>query len=326
MTRSAHTAASADVFRLDPAVRNTLEEMSVELAATGGETNSSDWLLKVREYGLSLPLEFRRELRALQRHSGEAGSLLVRGLPVGGSVPPTPMASGSVQRSTTVPAALLMLVACSLGEPVAFRAEKSGVLVQDVVPVPGSEDFQGNEGSVLLSFHTENAFHQHRPDYVLLLCLRADHERVSGLRVACIRRAYPRLDATTKAALRRAEFVTVPPPSFGSSGAETPPHAVLCGDPADPDIVVDFAATRPLTPAANTALLALQDNLAATADTHYLERGDLAIVDNHVALHGRTAFQPRYDGRDRWLQRAFSVRDLRRSRDHRPKDGHVLVR
>jgi L-asparagine oxygenase len=43
-------------------------------------------------------------------------------------------------------------------------------------------------------------------------------------------------------------------------------------------------------------------------------------------VHGRTAFTPRYDGRDRWLQRIFSLRDLRRSRDFRPDDGHVLVR
>ncbi|GAQ60052.1 L-asparagine oxygenase [Streptomyces scabiei] len=47
---------------------------------------------------------------------------------------------------------------------------------------------------------------------------------------------------------------------------------------------------------------------------------------HRITLHGRSAFTPRYDGRDRWLQRTFAFSDLRRSRDHRPGDGTVLVK
>jgi L-asparagine oxygenase len=42
-------------------------------------------------------------------------------------------------------------------------------------------------------------------------------------------------------------------------------------------------------------------------------------------VHGRTGFAPRYDGKDRWLQRTFVMNDLRRSRFQRPGDGYVLV-
>jgi alpha-ketoglutarate-dependent taurine dioxygenase len=41
-----------------------------------------------------------------------------------------------------------------------------------------------------------------------------------------------------------------------------------------------------------------------------LEPGDLLVVDNTVAVHGRSPFPARYDGTDRWLQRAFVVADL----------------
>ena len=37
--------------------------------------------------------------------------------------------------------------------------------------------------------------------------------------------------------------------------------------------------------------------------------GDLLIVDNRRAVHGRSQFTPRYDGFDRWLQRMSVVRD-----------------
>ena len=38
--------------------------------------------------------------------------------------------------------------------------------------------------------------------------------------------------------------------------------------------------------------------------------GDLLIIDNTVAVHGRSPFTPRFDGTDRWLQRTFVVSDL----------------
>jgi L-asparagine oxygenase len=225
-----------------------------------------------------------------------------------------------------VPAAVLLTVACGLGDPTAFLPEKSGALVQDVVPVPGKEEFQGNAGSVLLSFHNENAFHPHRPDFVLLLCLRADHDGVAGLRTACVRQVLPLLDERTRETLRQPVFSTQPPPSFGTGGEPTPPHPVLFGADEDPDMRVDLAATTPLTPEAGAALRELGELFETAARTERLVPGDLAIVDNRVTVHGRTAFRPRYDGRDRWLQRSFALADFRRSRGHRPDDGYVIAK
>jgi len=41
-----------------------------------------------------------------------------------------------------------------------------------------------------------------------------------------------------------------------------------------------------------------------------LDDGDLLVIDNDRAVHGRTAFTPRYDGTDRWLRRALVVTSL----------------
>ncbi|WP_350277763.1 TauD/TfdA family dioxygenase [Kribbella sp. HUAS MG21] len=313
---------------LDSADRDLAELVARGVVSAGdGWVNSGTWLDAAAAGYHELPVALRRTLADFRRHSGGSGSLLIRGLPVDErAVPDTPSVSGSVQKEGTVPAALLTLVAHGLGDPAAYLAEKSGALVHDVVPVPGSEAFQGNEGSVLLSFHNENAFHPHKPDYVLLLCLRADHERQAGLRVACIRTALDKLSKECVETLFRPEYITAPPPSFGDEGALTEPHSILSGAGDDPDVLVDFAATKPLTADGEAAVRELQTVFAATADTIYLEPGDLAVVDNRVAVHGRTSFTPRYDGRDRWLQRTFSLRDLRASRDLRPQDSHVLVR
>jgi hypothetical protein len=58
---------------------------------------------------------------------------------------------------------------------------------------------------------------------------------------------------------------------------------------------------------------ALETLAAAVAEHHtgvVLEAGDLLVVDNALAVHGRTPFTPRFDGSDRWLQRTFVVADL----------------
>ena len=41
-----------------------------------------------------------------------------------------------------------------------------------------------------------------------------------------------------------------------------------------------------------------------------LVAGDLLIIDNRRAVHGRSAFTPAYSGADRWLKRAYLVERL----------------
>jgi alpha-ketoglutarate-dependent taurine dioxygenase len=45
--------------------------------------------------------------------------------------------------------------------------------------------------------------------------------------------------------------------------------------------------------------------------------GDVLILDNYRAVHGRQAFAARFDGTDRWLRRINITRDPRRSREYR---------
>ena len=328
MTQAPYVPATADgTVRHGTRTLARLGRVATELLDRASDrVDDPAWVDSARRAWEDTPTEVRCTIREFRRHSGPDGSLVLRKLPIGaGHLPPTPMVKGSVQHTPSLPAAMLLLFGAGLGDPAAFAAEKSGALVQDVVPVPGQEEVQGNVGSVELTFHTENAFHPHRPDYVMLLCLRLDHEGVAQLRTSCVRRVLPLLTPRTREALGRPEYVTEAPPSFGLIGEGTA-HAVLTGDPEDPDWCFDEAATRGMTPKARAALAELGE-VAHRAYTGVLLRpGDLAIVDNRVTLHGRSAFTPRYDGRDRWLQRTFAFSDLRRSRDHRPGDGTVLVK
>ena len=54
--------------------------------------------------------------------------------------------------------------------------------------------------------------------------------------------------------------------------------------------------------------------------SHCLRAGQIIMVDNRRAVHGRSAFYPKYDGYDRFLIRCFAVFDLERTNYARETD------
>lgn len=310
---------------LTEAERAELGALADDLLTSGvREIDSPGWVRTARNLSCEVPRRVRIELRGYRRHSGDDGFLLLQGLPVDEKrLPVTPMVAESVQRMASRSASMLALIALQLGEVVAYFGEKRGALVQDVVPVAGMESMQGNAGSDELEFHVENAFHAERPDFICLLCLRPDRDGAAGLRVATYRKAVHLLSERDRQVLREVRFVTEAPRSFGGIGAAVR-HAVLEGSTEDPDIRVDFATTRPADDDAARSMVELRKALARVQETLTLGAGDLAIVDNRIAAHGRTAFRPRYDGADRWLLRSYVRVNLRSSRALRPGDGHIV--
>ena len=73
------------------------------------------------------------------------------------------------------------------------------------------------------------------------------------------------------------------------------------------------------------ALDELREAFLTVSASLVLQSGEMAFVDNRIAIHGRTAFVPRYDGCDRWLHRTFVHLDNRRTRGHRAGNGAVLA-
>lgn len=317
---------STFTLELDHEERSDLSGLAEETARIPpGLLDDPAWLVEARRLSCRLPVRLAEALRAFRQDAGRDGILTFSGLPVDDrTLPDTPTVRDSVERTPRIPAAVAMLLGQQLGEVVAYRDEKQGALVQNVVPVRSLAHSQSNAGSVLLELHNENAFHPHRPDHIGLLCLRSDHEERAGTLVSSVRNALPCLDPADVAVLNSPRFVTEPPPSFGSGDATTS-HPVLGGSIQDPDIRVDFNATRALDEEAGEALERLGAALMKVSSSLVLRPGEIVFVDNRLVVHGRTDFTPRYDGRDRWLHRIYVHLDSRRSSSHRLGRGPVLV-
>jgi L-asparagine oxygenase len=276
-----------------------------------------------------LPLELKDCLRKFRRYGSPSGGMLVRGCPVF-EVPRTPE-DPMLCVGTTLPAAgVLGIIAAVIGDQYGFQPELAGHIVQDIVPVAGFEKTQQSLSSEAdLYKHVESAFTEDRPDHVALFCLRGDHDKVARTTLSPVEAMLPRLSAAAVDALRQPRFKTTVDASFlRGIGSLDPiyigPIRVLTGSMSHPRIRADFAETSGLDVAAHAALDELRQAADDAAIEIQLEPGDLLLIDNHHALHGRTPFRARGDGADRWLLRTFITRDLSRSEAHRPGDGRVI--
>lgn len=256
-----------------------------------------------------IPGQLHAALAEFREGTSNSGYLLIKGVRTG-DIPDTPLAYGTQELIGHATNGTLALVADMLGSLIGYADEKNGDLVHDVHPVRGEEERMENSGSVAFDFHTENAHHPLRPDFLGLLSLRQGHEGTTATRVASIRHAIAHLPRAETAVLRQLQFRTLFPTSFTRGGVGERPttleHRVLFGAPGLEFLRFDSFNTKPIGSEAEQALEALAEALEAVCVEVVLEPGDLLLVNNHVAAHGRSAFTPRYDGQDRWLRRFYS--------------------
>lgn len=249
-------------------------------------------------------------LRAFAADPGPDGTLLLRGVATGEvpATPPSPTAPTAKDHRSEL---ALLAVARLLGEPVGYAPEHGGSIVQNLVPTREDVGRQTSTSSgVDLAFHTETAFHPHGPRYLLLLCLRGDP--AASTTVASVADVLPALSPEVVEVLRRPLFRTAADESFGGDREVPvgPARPVLGGTDARPWLCWDQDLTSSDDPVGRAALAALDTAVAARHRSLVLEAGDLLVVDNTRCVHGRSPFQARFDGTDRWLQRSFVVADL----------------
>jgi hypothetical protein len=244
-----------------------------------------------------------------------SGALLFRGLPIG-DLPPTPPTPTTPATKDSVSELTLLTVARRLGQPVGYEPEHGGHLVQNIVPTKAAVERQVSTSSkVQLMFHTEAAFHPHRPRYLLLLCLRGDPSAHTTL--SSILEVLPLLPDDVVDVLFQPRFRTAIDESYlhGRTSAAGAAMAVLAGDrrhasAQSVSMVFDADLMTGIDDEAQDALAVLAEATSRCHTSVALEAGDLLVVDNNIAVHGRSPFTARFDGTDRWVQRAFVVSDL----------------
>jgi Fe(II)/alpha-ketoglutarate-dependent arginine beta-hydroxylase len=231
-----------------------------------------------------------------------------------------------------------LLCASVLGDVFGWATQQDGRIMHDVLPIKGHEHFEiGSNSLQHLSWHTEDAFHPCRGDYVALMCLK-NPDLVETMVCDAGDLDWSGLDVD---ALFEPQFTQLPDNSHlpqnteSSTGdpvidrlrarsfelirswnEEPVPRPVLFGDRAAPYMALDpyHMRTDGWTDRAAAAFTGLCAEIERRMQDIGLRPGDVVFLDNFRAVHGRRSFRPRYDGSDRWLKRLNVTRNLRGSR------------
>ena len=220
-------------------------------------------------------------------------------------IPPTPSSPSDPSVQIDYTAEVLMEHGLEYGTPVGYIQEQNGSLIQNILPVYKTETEQISTSSkALLGLHTETAFHPYKPDYILLLCLRGDpNAATTYAKIDDILLHVPQKYVDI---LKQKWFVTGVDISFRTNGEEDIeiPVSIIKENEVDGlSFIYDETVIKPINDAAAEALSVLREAISLATKEVVLKTGDLLLINNHKAVHGRKPFKARYDGTDRWLQR-----------------------
>ncbi|PRY13451.1 TfdA family taurine catabolism dioxygenase TauD [Kineococcus rhizosphaerae] len=325
----------SSVFLDSSAVVPTVRELATEersaLAALGSRvsadpvTDPEAFGRQARLLARELPQGLAETLWAFEERGSDSGVLVLRGLDVG-DLPPTPPDNTGGVGGRTLLARQQAVVSHALGHMVGYAAEGHGHLLQDMVPNAKLAATQQSQGSrVELEAHTEQCFSALRPDYVVLGCLRGDADAATYAFRALDLLGH--VDPTEVMELFRPLWTTLVDESFADfldTREVRGPFSILSGEIDDPTMLIDQDLMHGITKRAQALLERVLEIYVAHRHAVVLQPGDVLLLDNLRAMHGRSPFTPRFDGTDRFISRGFVVRDLRRSRFARPGGGRVV--
>ncbi|MVA74107.1 TauD/TfdA family dioxygenase [Agrobacterium vitis] len=236
----------------------------------------------------------------------------------------------------------LALMACCLGTPFSFASQQGGHLTQNIVPMKSAEFTQLGAGSKEeLVWHTEDAFSDKRPDFILLFGMRNPQKAATTIA------EFPRETGEDDIrALFTKNFYFLPDSDHVNHLAEATSEAgrsahrrmqemlrypteesILFGHQDRPYLRIDPQFMKPadINDKSVEAYNRLVERINNSQQDVVIEQGELLLVDNHRAVHGRRSFSARYDGTDRWLKKINVTQDFKRMREHNLHERHFAI-
>lgn len=320
-----------DRLEMDAAERRVITEILDEFEADFERPDTEDALRRASVLAQELPARIRSHLNAF-RLERMSGVLCIAGHEVDHDrLGPTP--AHWRDRPEKSPASreemLLVLYSSLLGDLFAWASQQDGRLIHDIIPIRGHEHEQlGSSSDALLTWHTEDAFHPLRGDFLSFACLRNPYGAATTVGFV----DDLDLEESVKTVLFQERFIIRPDESHlakNNSNSEMKIFediedmrrhpdsvAVLFGDPnrpyvrADPYFMSVTAGDFDAESALNEFTKAMDDKMSDLV----LSSGEFCFLDNFRVVHGRKPFKARHDGTDRWLKRVNVTGDLRKSR------------
>jgi L-asparagine oxygenase len=274
---------------------------------------------KLKELNVLVPERIKKILYEFGLNGSENGFLIIKNIEiVDQELPKTPSGNQYKIGERTFLAKIQALFMSIISEMIAYEAEGYGSLFQDVVPMKEMSSIQTSVGSnTELEIHTEQAFSNLRPDILSLACLRGDKDAFTY--ILPVNKIIQNLSKDEINLLYKPLWKTGVDLSFKLNGHDfvegdiRGPFSILNGSTEDPYLIFDQDLMKGITEESHEMIEKIVTIYYNERLVYNLKPGEIILIDNKRAVHGRSAFFPRYDGYDRFLIRCFGTFDYEKS-------------
>jgi L-asparagine oxygenase len=222
-----------------------------------------------------------------------------------GDIPDTPSTNTYNIGSHTVMAKHQAEIVKRYGTIVKY-VEECDSFFQDIVPMKTSSYLQTSTGSEKpLEIHTEQAFSEDRPNFLSLACLKGDSNAITY--ILTLDTILKHLTEDEINYLKLPLWMCKVDLSFlmrGTKNSLKGPMAILQENGTK--LVFDQDLMSGIVPKADKMITKIVEIYDKYKTGITLETGDVIVINNRIAVHGRSKFTPRYDGTDRFLIRCFA--------------------
>jgi L-asparagine oxygenase len=311
---------------------NILKNLASKIT-TNPSKNPDAFCNQTKKISKDLPDRIQIELMNFIENGNENGYLLISGINIDDNIPDTPSNNTFKIGETTILAKIQATMSSLISDIIAYEAEGYGDIFQDIVPIQKMKMEQTSLGSgTELEIHTEQAFSKLRPDILSLACLRGDPNAVTY--ILPVQTIIDNLSDVDVELLKQPLWKTGVDLSFKLNN-----HEFIEGDIRGPfpilnienqynngryNLVFDQDLMFGINEDAQQLIGKIVDIYYKHRIHHNLKPGEIIIIDNRHAVHGRSPFRPKYDGKDRFLVRCFSVFDYQYSSYARPSESRVV--
>jgi L-asparagine oxygenase len=284
-----------------------------------------------KEHSQNIPQRLKDLLVEFSKKGTKTGFLLIKTIPIdNNSIPPTPLKiSTNKIGEYTVLARIQSLIISFIANLISYEAESNGHLFQDIFPVKGMEKQQTSVGSSTeLEIHTEQAFSKLKPDILCLSCLRSNSE--AKTHILPVSSITENMDNNELQLLTQPLWKTGVDLSFKLNNIEfidgdiRGPMSILSGSIDNPILTFDQDLMFGITEESKPFIQKIVDIYYNKRISHVLQPGEIILIDNLRAVHGRSPFLPNYDGNDRFIVRCFGVYDYEFSNYARVNNSRMV--
>ncbi|WP_103866075.1 TauD/TfdA family dioxygenase [Aquimarina sp. I32.4] len=306
-----------DFYTIKKQEQYVIDHVLEELVEKYGDIKNYCFLENASYYATKLPFEIWDTLNKFKYREDNCGLVIIRGYEFKkNEIGDTPSTIASASKKNLLQKKIeFFLALCSsiLGDLFSWNTQQNGKILNDIIPLKESAYEQlGTSSKTELKWHIEEAFHEHRPDYVGLMCLK-NPDDVATL-YSNIRNIS--LNNEQKDLLFQEKFMFEMDLNFSNSNYNTnKPVSILFGNYDEPYVRIDpaFMKKTGYSPEIDHSVNVALDLIEKNIKEIILKPGDICFFDNYRTVHGRAPFDAKFDGNDRWLKRVLITRDLRKS-------------